>query len=223
MQKVKAILTFWMIFLSLFLRTETQGVGALQPIPPPPLPTFGDMASYFDTNTFFVVGDKAYCIDVLGSGRIAFGLAGGGVTQNPEGRTDVLLSQEEFDTGNLITVGGPAINSVTDQFDYAFGVEYTYVPGMSFEIWVLSHSIILDLTNYPQEDICIVYLRELGGRNILLVWGYGWQGTYAGSSFMGDPGTWEAYSGANMLMLRWSDTNEDSLVQLNEISVEHFE
>jgi hypothetical protein len=157
----------------------------------------------------------------LGSGRIAFGLASGGGAQNPEGRTDVLLTQEEFDTGNLIPVGGPAINPVTDHFDYAFGVEYTYVPGTSFEMWVLSYSIILDLANYPQEDICIVYLRELSGRNILLVWGYGWQGTYAGSTFMGDTGTWQAYSEATMLMLRWIDSSGDGLVQMDEISVEH--
>ena len=221
MYKLKIMLAL-VIFLSLFLPVETQGVKFLQP-PPPPMPPFGDMAVHFATNSFLVAGDAAYCTDVLGSARIAFGLAQGGVMENPEGRTDQLLTQEEFDTGNLITVGGPAINPVTDYFDNAFGVEYTYVPGETFEIWVLSCTITLDLTQYPHEDICVVYLRELSGRNILLVWGYGWQGTYAGSTFIGDPENWQVYSDSHMLQLRWTDTNGDGLVQMNEISVEHHD
>ena len=221
MHKLLAVLTC-VIFLSMVFPVNNQ-VKGLQPIPPPPLPTFGFMAVNFDTNTFLIAGNNAYCTDVLGSARIAFGLARGGSTQNPEGRTDTLLTQDEFDTGNLIPVGGPAINQVTDQFNFAFGVEYTYIPGTSFDIQVLGQTMTLDLNKYPHEDICLVYLRELNGRNILLVWGYGWQGTYAGSTFMGDPGNWQTYHDDNMLMLRWTDADGDGLVQVDEITVEHFE
>ncbi|MBU7025496.1 MAG: hypothetical protein HXS48_01030, partial [Theionarchaea archaeon] len=45
----------------------------------------------------------------------------------------------------------------------------------------------MDPDNYPSEDICIVYLGQYNNQNILLIWGYGWQGTYAGSLVMSNP------------------------------------
>lgn len=174
----------------------------------------------FSSNAFFVVGNDAYCTDVLGTGKIAYGLADGGVTENPEGRTHTILTTTEHDTGNLMIVGGPAINPVADEFDAEFGITYDYVPGVSFEIFSEGESIFLDLTQYPSQDICIVYTGTDNGRNIMLVWGYGWQGTYAGSVYMGDPATWAAYPDAHLLLLRWNDSNGDGLVQMGEISVE---
>jgi len=182
--------------------------------------TFGMMDSLFVENTFFVAGDNAYCTDVLGSAKIAFGLASGGVPENPEGRTDAILADTEHDTGNLIPVGGPGINPVADEFDGYFGITYTYDPGATppvFEISAEGYFISLNLDNYPSEDICIVYLRQHGLRAILLVWGYGWCGTYAGSLYVGDPANWV---GNHLVMLRWTDSNSDSLVQEEEITVE---
>ena len=179
----------------------------------------------FDTNSYLVVGDDAYCTDVLGTAKISYGLALGGSSQNPEGRTHTILTTTEHDTGNLITVGGPAINPVADEFDGYFGITYNYEPGGTppvFEISAEGHTITLDLNDYPNQDICIVYLAEHNGRNVLLVWGYGWQGTYAGSAFMGDPENWQAYEGAHLLLLRWTDSNADGLVQMSEIAVETF-
>jgi hypothetical protein len=40
---------------------------------------------------------------------------------------------------------------------------------------------------------------------------------------MGDPGNWQTYHDDNMVMLRWTDSNGDGLVQVNEITVEYFE
>ena len=58
--------------------------------------------------------------------------------------------------------------------------------------------------------------------DVMLVWGYGWRGTYAGSAFIGEIATWVAYSGAHMLMIRWRDYNGDGLVQMAEITVEQW-
>ena len=185
-----------------------------------PFPTFGSLADLFSTNTFFVAGDNAYCTDVLGSAKIAFGLAAGGASENPEGRTDVILTATEHDTGNLIPVGGPAINPVADEFDGYFSITYDHQVGVSFEIFADGYSILLDLTKYPQEDICLIYVEEHNGRTVLVVWGYGWQGTYAGSVFIGDPDNWTTYTEGHMLMVRWVDSNGDGLVQENEITVE---
>ena len=179
-----------------------------------------NLATLFNSNTFFVAGDNAYCTDVLGSAKIAFGLGEAGTLENPEGRTDLILTSLEHDTGNLIPVGGPAINPVADEFDGYFGISYVYVEGVSFTILAGGESIFLDLTQYPQEDICIVYVGEHNNRNVMLVWGYGWQGTYAGSVYIGDPAIWATHADNHMLMIRWVDSNSDGLVQSGEITVE---
>lgn len=183
-------------------------------------PTFGSLGDLFSTNTFFVAGDTAYCTDVLGSAKIAFGLAQAGTAENPEGRTDVILTSLEHDAGNLIPVGGPAVNPVADEFDGYFGITYIYDPGVSFEIFADGKSIYLNLQNYPERDICIVNLGHHNGRTVLLVWGFGWEGTYAGSVLVADDATMQLYADAHMLMVRWIDSNGDGLVQLVEISVE---
>jgi hypothetical protein len=179
-----------------------------------------NLATLFNSNTFFVAGDNAYCTDVLGSAKIAFGLGEAGTAENPEGRTDLILTTSEHDTGNLIPVGGPAINPIADEFDGYFGISYVYVEGVSFTILADGYSIFLDLLNYPQEDICIVYIAEHNNRNVMLVWGYGWRGTYAGSVYIGDPANWALHADDHMLMIRWTDANLDGLVQSGEITVE---
>lgn len=188
----------------------------------PPV-TLGLYPGLFSTNSFFVVGDNAYCTDVLGTAKIAFGLGLGGVPENPEGRTDTLLTLAEHDAGNLMPVGGPAINPTAVEFDGYFGITYDYVENDFFQINAEGYSIYLDLDNYPQSDICVVYLAEHNGRNIMLVWGYGWRGTYAGSMLMGDPALWQTYEDAHLLMLRWIDSNADGLVQMSEIVVEVYQ
>ncbi len=185
-----------------------------------PVSTLTEYPGLFDTTTFFVVGNNAYCTDVLGTGKIAFGLGAGGTAENPEGRTHTILTQTERDTGNLIPVGGPAINPVADDFNDIFGITFEYTTGESFEIFCEGESVYLDLTQYPNEDICIIYVGTENLRNIMLVWGYGWRGSYAGSVLMGDTTTWQTYQDYHLLLLRWTDSNADGLVQITEITVE---
>jgi hypothetical protein len=180
------------------------------------------LSPLFNTNTYFVVGEKAFCTDVLGAGKISYALAFGGAAENPEGRTDALLTPTENKSGNLIIVGGPAVNPVAIQYGAYFRISYEWNPDESYKINAECKSIYLDLRKYPQEDVCLVYVREYRGRNILMVWGYGWQGTYAGSIFAADPDTWETYPDVRMFLLRWKDTNSDGLVQREEITVETY-
>ena len=181
-----------------------------------------NLGSLFYYNTLFVAGDTAYCTDVLGSAKIAFGLAKGGAYENPEGRTETIIKQIEHDTKNLILVGGPAVSPLADEFDSYFGITYNHQPGVNFTIFCEDTSINLDLANYPRQDICIVYIGQQNGRNVMLVWGYGWQGTYAGSAFIGDTNNWNTYLNAHLLFLRWIDSNADGLVQQNEYYVESW-
>jgi hypothetical protein len=180
------------------------------------------LVALFNTDTYFVVGDEAYCTDVLGTAKISHGLALGGILENPEGRTDTFLTNRERDQGNLIIVGGPAVNPAAVEFGGYFGISYKEKTRVGFTIFCERKSIHLDFANYPHEDICIVYLGELSSRNVLLVWGYSWRGTYAGSVFMGDPVNWQIYEGAHMLLLRWKDYNRDGFVQQDEIIVEQY-
>ena len=183
---------------------------------------FSKISEFFNTYTFFVVGNNAYCTDVLGTGKIAFGLAESGTTENPEGRTHTILTEIEHSAGNLLIVGGPAINPVADEFNRLCGITYTHDPGVSFEIFCEGESLYLDLTQYPNEDICIIYVGMENLRNIMLVWGYGWRGSYAGSVLMGDTTTWQTYQEYHLLLLRWIDSNADGLVQITEITVEKY-
>jgi hypothetical protein len=181
---------------------------------------FSSLGTLFNTYTFFVAGDAAYCTDVLGAAKISYGLALGGVSENPEGRTETFLTPSEHDTGNLIPVGGPAVSPIADEFDSIFDITYNYNPGVSFEIFCEGESIFLDLTHCPDEDTCIVYLGVHNSRNIMLVWGFDWRGTYAGSVLIGDTATWGVYPDAHMFLLRWIDSNGDLIPQIPEIIVE---
>ncbi|MBU7017164.1 MAG: hypothetical protein HXS44_06610 [Theionarchaea archaeon] len=204
---------------------ENPGLDIMQPVQNYDYdyqPGLWTVSSLFDTSTYFVVGDAAYTTDVLGATKLSYALASGGSLENPEGRTDSLLTRRERDQGNLIIVGGPAVNPTATEFGGYFGISYRHKPQESFSITCERKNIYLDLALYPYEDICIVYIGQFDTRNVMLVWGYEWQGTYAGSMFMADPVTWEQYKDAYLLLLRWKDYNRDGLVQMAEITVEQF-
>jgi hypothetical protein len=184
-------------------------------------PVLGNVPWLFGGNTFHVVGDTAYCTDVLGTANVSwlFGSNRNYSMQRPEGRTDHILPYQEHKTSNLIITGGPAVNPLAQEFGQYFTISYVYQPGTYFEITCDGYTIPLDLSYYPLKDICIIYLGRQNNRNVLLIWGYGWQGTYAGTLLLANPFLWNSYSGCNTLMLEWIDLNWDGLVQPFEISV----
>ncbi|KYK37907.1 MAG: hypothetical protein AYK18_18125 [Theionarchaea archaeon DG-70] len=204
---------------------NVQEVPVTPPTPGTPQlldPVFKYIPYLFAGFSFHVVGDNAKCTDVLGTANVSWAYGLWGISR-PEGKTDAILTVYEHDNGNLIPVGGPAINPVADEFDSYFGIFYDYVPGVSFTISCKNEnkSISLDLSNYPSEDICIVYLGRHSNRNILLIWGYGWKGTYAGSLLMSDPYYWSYYGDNHLLLLRWRDLYPyEGYIQSYEISVE---
>ena len=127
---------------------------------------FADIPSLFLSNNFHVVGELAKCNDVLGTANISW-IYGYKNIARPEGKTDLLLIATEHYTGNLIIVGGPAINPVADEFDQYFDIAYNYDPNPYdplFQIFADGYSITLDLDDYPNEDICIVYLGRQNNR-----------------------------------------------------------
>ncbi len=181
-------------------------------------PRFGEMPTLFGGNSFHVVGDDAYCTDVLGTANLSW-IFGEKSMQRPEGRTDTILKDAEHQTGNLLITGGPAINSLAVEFDEYFGITYEYVENVTFTIISEDHSITLPLSQYPHRDIAIVYLGKHRGRSILLAWGYGWQGTYAATMLMSHPNLWPSYTAEHLLFIEWNDSDYNGLVTFNEIVV----
>lgn len=51
--------------------------------------TFGDIPSLFTSYNFHVVGDTAYCTDVLGTANVSWIFESNGL-ERPEGRADIL-------------------------------------------------------------------------------------------------------------------------------------
>ena len=185
-------------------------------------PSFGltDIPSLFDSDNVHVVGDTAYCTDVLGTANLSW-IFGFHSVEIPEGRTDRILPYEEYERGNLLLTGGPAVNPLAEEFDQYFNVSYDYQPGLYFQIMSDGQSLRLNLSEYPHKDICIIHLGHHNNRNVLIIWGYGWQGTYAGTLFMTYPSYWNIFSNYHMLLLEWEDQNWDGLVQIDEILVGH--
>lgn len=210
-----------------FTEIHPENIPEISVTPPSPgtpqlvNPVFGNIGALFAGFTFHIVGDTAKCTDVLGTANISWAFGRTEIAR-PEGKTDVLLTPYEHDNGNVIIVGGPAVNPLATEFDNYFGVTYTYVPGVYFTIFCQNEnkSISLDLNNYPSQDICIVYIGRQNNRNTLIIWGYGWEGTYAGSLFMSNPYNWTAYATKHVLLLRWFDVNHDGYIQTNEVVVE---
>ncbi len=186
-------------------------------------PTFEYMQYLFGGNSIHVAGDTAYCTDVLGTAHVSW-IFGRYYLQRPEGRTDLILPSTEHDTANLIITGGPAVNPLAVEMGSIqnFNISYNYQPSLPepyFEIISDNYSYRLYLRDYPRKDICIIHLGRQGNRNVLVIWGYGWRGTYAGTLIMATPSFW--YTNCHMMLLEWNDYNYDGLVQLSEISVKY--
>jgi hypothetical protein len=185
-------------------------------------PIFWNMRQLFGGNSYHVVGNTAYCTDVLGTANVswAFGREHPQYyMQRPEGRTDTILTNTEHQTGNLLITGGPAVNSTAHEYNQYFNITYTHNPGTTFQITCEGHSISLNLAEYPYKDICIVYVGQQNNQTTLLIWGYGWRGTYAGTLVMANAAVWNIYSGHHLLLLEWTDWNSDGLVQYSEVLV----
>lgn len=182
-------------------------------------PVFKNMKELFGGDSFHVVGNSAYCTDVLGTANLSW-VYGLHFMQRPEGRTDTILGYIDHETGNLVITGGPAINPLASEFDTRFGISYTYT-STYFSISSDGYSLGLNLNDYPHKDIAIIHLGRENSRNILLVWGYGWQGTYAGTVILSDPSFWTVYADYHMVLLEWVDSNGDGLVQRSEITIRY--
>jgi len=178
-------------------------------------PTFEHLDDLFLRNTYLITGEDAHYIDILGCVEIGYAITRAGNVEE----MDMIFDTQAYETGNIISLGGPAVNPVTEHFNRVFGIEYVESDSQ-FEICCEGRSLSLDRTDCQHEGICIIYLGREKNRNVMLVWGYGWRCTYAGAQFLSEIKNWQFYAGDHMVLLRWRDSNMDGLVQTHEIHVE---
>lgn len=175
--------------------------------------TFEDLKLKFATDLVLITGENAHYTDILGCTKIAYAI------DEINSVNSITMAAEPLNSGNIICAGGPAINPYTKYYDEYFGITYEYTPGNQFTIKSEGHSVSLNTGTCEHEGICIVYLGEHNNQYILLVWGYSWRCTYAGTLFISDAETWQKYHDAHVLLLTWRDTNRDGHVQKSEVSV----
>lgn len=180
--------------------------------------TFENLDKLFLTNTYLITGEHAHYIDTLGCTEIGYAITRAGAGKNSE-QMHMLSGTLGQKTGNIISLGGPAINAVTEEYNRKFGIDYSESDSR-FEIRSEGFSISLDRNDCQHEGICIVYLGRDNDKNVMLVWGYGWRCTYAGARFLAETKNWQIHAGEHLLLLKWRDSNMDGLVQTYEIHVE---
>lgn len=181
-------------------------------------PTFENLDELFLTDTYLITGEQAHFIDILGCTEIGYAITRAGAGKNSE-QIHMLSGNLEQKAGNIISLGGPAINPVTEEYNRKFGITYNESDSR-FVINSEGFSISLDRNECLHEGVCIIYLGRDGNKNVMLVWGYGWRCTYAGARFLAETKNWQIHAGEHMLLLRWRDSNMDGLVQTYEIHVE---
>ncbi len=186
-------------------------------------------------NVTFIVGDTeqhgpygwgAGTIDVLGAIGVAGKLGSKAKDLRLLQKLDTQVSSFNSSTGiviqwgsipstNIITVGGPGVNMVTNHYEGFNGCPFylTWVGGAPF-----IHS---DLTqnNYGFQpgvfDHALIALHREQGRNILVVWGLTGQGSMAACQLL--QYYEDVYVGAlsgRAMVVKWQDSNGNQQVDL---------
>jgi len=122
------------------------------------------------------------------------------------------IEEENKDEGNLLLIGGPRANELSEKYSRIFGIkilEEKDTVTITAEGKGITHK-----KSEIGEDIAIAYIREYEGRNILLLWGYGRKGTYAACLYFSKKENWQD---KHLLFILWEDKNEDGIVSLGEV------
>jgi hypothetical protein len=164
-------------------------------------PSFSDIPQLF-SGSHIITGSNA-------SDRLAASLL-----ETSFGEIGIEVKEGMGKEGNLILVGGPLANTLTEKYSSIFGIIFSE-EGNSVTINVEGKSITHNKSN-GYEDIAIAYLGEYGGKEILLLWGYGRKGTYASCLYLSKGENW---STEHLLLIVWNDKNRDGIVTLPEIDV----
>jgi hypothetical protein len=176
---------------------------------------FGSMTTLFYKNTYLIVGNGTTANETMSAAVLAPALTAAGMLL-PTVKTDILLTPTERTTNNLIEFG----YNNTIRATYPFGISVSQDANW-FNVTATAENLSVNFTksNYPNKTIAVVYLKQEGSRAIMFIWGYGWQGTYAGALFISSQKTWQTYASKHLLFLQWTDANGNGFVDASEISL----
>jgi hypothetical protein len=129
-------------------------------------------------------------------------------------------------TGKTIVLfGGPIVNAGVNHYEKKKMAPVYYQNDNGVNYWYTADGKRLDETRLTSSQISsgqdmfvIESLTDDAGNNVLIVYGYGWKGTFAAGKFLKSINSnMDSYTDSYYIF-KWSDTDSDSFVDLNEIS-----
>ena len=176
---------------------------------------FGSMTTLFYKNTYLIIGNGTTANETMSAAVLAPALTAAGMLL-PTTKADIMLTPTEKTTKNIVEFGYNNTIRATYPFGISVGQNAKW-----FNVTAAAENLSINFTksDYPNKTIAVVYLKQEGSRAIMFIWGYGWQGTYAGALFMSSQKTWQTYASKHLLLLQWTDANANGFVDASEISV----
>jgi hypothetical protein len=125
----------------------------------------------------------------------------------------------------IVLFGGPIVNAGVNHYEKKkmAPVYYENVDGANY--WFTADGKRLDETrltssqiNSGQDMFVIETFTDDAGNNVLIVYGYGWKGTFAAGKFIKSINSNIGSYTDSYYIFKWSDTDGDSFADLNEIS-----
>jgi hypothetical protein len=126
---------------------------------------------------------------------------------------------------NIVLFGGPIVNAGVNHYEKKkmAPVYYNNVDGVNY--WYTADGKRLDETrltssqiNSGQDMFVIETFNDDAGNNVLIVYGYGWKGTFAAGKLLKSINSNINSYTASFYIFKWSDADGDDFVDLNEIS-----
>jgi hypothetical protein len=117
---------------------------------------------------------------------------------------------------NILSLGGPMANLVTADLNDDMGIslssdatKYT----ISISGW---KSFDVPKSWEGSEDLAVVVVREIDGKNKLVIWGITGQGTWAACNYISDP-SFRSNIDSDTAIIYWKDMDADGVVSYSDI------
>lgn len=147
--------------------------------------------------------------------------------------TDTMSSVIDTSTGavkikdkSIVLFGGPLVNAAVHYYEESRSAPVYYQNDGGVWYWYRADGTRIDATaltyaqmSSGQNMFVVESFIDGSGNRVLIIYGYGWKGTFAGGKFFKFIMYPNISSYTNSYyVFRWADTNGDGFVDLNEIS-----
>jgi len=125
----------------------------------------------------------------------------------------------------IVLFGGPLVNAGVNNYEKNKIAPLYYKNDNGVNYWYTAEGKKLDETGLTSSQIrsgqdmfAIESFTDNSGNNVLIVYGYGWKGTFAGGKFLKSISSNISSYTESYYVFKWSDSDADDFVDLNEIS-----